>query len=205
MLVMFSTSNLDLAAHAALEAHVLGWPRSPSCCGAASARRPALRGSVPSVNCAGWRRPRCSATCRYRTRWSQAELSRRRDALVARCRRSRPARCRGSTRCMRVNELQVVLSVGVDGNREPALDRDDRRDRPVAEDRGADAALAPSACPRRTAVRRSARTTILCGTSSRPMRVFGVEVVGVLRFGRVASRRSWPRRTGCPSAGCRCS
>ena len=49
--------ELDLAAHAAAEADVLGGRRSPSCCGAACARRRAVRGSVPSVKCAGVREP----------------------------------------------------------------------------------------------------------------------------------------------------
>ena len=110
----------------------------------------------------------------------------------------------GLTRCMRVKMLRVVGCCVRTAIGKPLSMRDDRRDRPVAEDRGADAALQPAlAFTERQLDDRRDRD--LVRHVEQADRVLGVEVVGVLHFGRRRSRRSWSRRTGCPSAGCRCS
>ena len=197
--------ELDLAAHAALEADFLGRREVPVVAVrradvAERARQRAERvgrrdgeagGSSQLADAALLRRD----AVRYRT---AAQCARSAYPSVA------PSPLPGLAILHTREDVQVLVLLRTDIGKPlsmPMIDEIVQPPRMACRRRSA-----PSACPRRTAARRSARHDLVRHVEQADG-VFGVEVVGVLRFavGSGAGEEVASRRTGCPSAGCRCS
>ena len=118
------------------------------------AHESSVRGIVPSVKLAGVERPEPSS----HTPVPQSSVHAEPAGGAMRSLRLPSVAVGRAVRPLHAREDVGRVGVGAVGQREAALERDDRRDGPVAEQDVADPARSATSCLRRTAARRSART-----------------------------------------------